>query len=167
MKAYHAINMKSMNELKLLKPTNYEKHEWIKTIKTNCFSVSSFVLYPCHEICIVWMLCALYCYNVLRSVLFQCRERGSSYLGSLSISMLWKVNGRIQGTVERKIADVPIMVKVRLCHVMYKVHKQVLYTLYIYLVHYSLLYMHTRYKFEVFGYTTLCFYNIDFIILDF
>eukprot|EP00105_Crassostrea_gigas_P025965 XP_011446725.1 PREDICTED: DNA-directed RNA polymerase I subunit RPA2 [Crassostrea gigas] len=46
----------------------------------------------------------------------ECRERGSSYLGSLSISMLWKVNGRIQGTVERKIADVPIMVKSSVCN---------------------------------------------------
>lgn len=120
-----------------------------------------------NKTCIVSKVWDFYCFNVVGSVLFQCRERGSSYLGSLSISMLWKVNGRIQGTVERKIADVPIMVKVRLCHVMYIVHKQKHYSLYIYLVHYSLLYMHTRYKFEVFGDTTLCFHKIDFSILDF
>lgn len=120
-----------------------------------------------NKICIVSKVWDFYCFNVVGSVLFQCRERGSSYLGSLSISMLWKVNGRIQGTVERKIADVPIMVKVRLCHVMYIVHKQKHYSLYIYLVHYSLLYMHTRYIFELFGDTTLCFHKIDFSILDF
>lgn len=137
-----------MNESKLLKP--------IVLVST--------ALYFIHVMRFVLFECCVFCTVLMRSVLFQCRERGSSYLGSLSISMLWKVNGRIQGTVERKIADVPIMVKVRLCHVMYIVHKQVLYSLYIY---YSLLYMHTRYKFEVFGDTTLCFHNIDFIILNF
>lgn len=123
--------MKSMNELKLLKPTV------LVSQALYFIHVMRFELFECCEPCTVLMFWGL--------VLFQCRERGSSYLGSLSISMLWKVNGRIQGTVERKIADVPIMVKVRLCHVMYKVHKQVLYSLYIYLVHYSLLYIHSLY----------------------
>lgn len=111
-----------------------------------------------NKICIVSKVWDFYCFNVVSSVLFQCRERGSSYLGSLSISMLWKVNGRIQGTVERKIADVPIMVKVRLWHMfkcIYIVHRQVLY---IYLVHSLLLYMQTCYKSKVFGDTILCFH---------
>ncbi|XP_061179833.1 DNA-directed RNA polymerase I subunit RPA2-like [Saccostrea echinata] len=46
----------------------------------------------------------------------ECRERVTSYLGSLNIGMLWKLNGRVQDTVEKKIADVPIMVKSDICN---------------------------------------------------
>ncbi|XP_056008154.1 DNA-directed RNA polymerase I subunit RPA2-like isoform X2 [Ostrea edulis] len=46
----------------------------------------------------------------------ECRERGVSYLGGLNISMLWKLNGRVQDTVEKKIADIPVMVKSDVCN---------------------------------------------------
>ena len=43
---------------------------------------------------------------------FQCRERGISYRGKLQVTLVWKVNGQVQDSVERIIGEVPIMVKV-------------------------------------------------------
>lgn len=145
-----------MNELELLKSTKYEKHEWIKTIETNCFSVSSFVLYPCHEICTVWMLCALYCFN---EVCFVSVSWAGEFVPGQSehqhaVEGEWKNTGH--SWKEDRWRPHHGQGEVMTCNV-YIVHKQKLYSLYIYLVHYSLLYMHTRYKFEVFGNTILCF----------
>ncbi len=53
---------------------------------------------------------ALGVYDVL--VVLQCRERHSSYMGRLQVSLGWKVNDTTFGPEERHIGQVPIMVKV-------------------------------------------------------
>ncbi|KAK3108488.1 hypothetical protein FSP39_008990 [Pinctada imbricata] len=47
----------------------------------------------------------------------KCRERGISYKGRLQISMMWKLNGQIQDTIDKVIGEVPIMVKSEACNI--------------------------------------------------
>lgn len=45
-------------------------------------------------------------------LLFQCRELHSTYKAKLQVTLQWKINDVLQGSVTKAIGQVPIMVKV-------------------------------------------------------
>uniref|UniRef100_X1YWB5 DNA-directed RNA polymerase subunit beta n=1 Tax=Capitella teleta TaxID=283909 RepID=X1YWB5_CAPTE len=55
--------------------------------------------------------------TTLRVFPAECRERGITYKGKLTLELNWSVDGRKFGPVERAIGDVPIMVKSNACNI--------------------------------------------------
>ncbi|XP_074659731.1 DNA-directed RNA polymerase I subunit RPA2-like [Tubulanus polymorphus] len=46
----------------------------------------------------------------------ECRGRGTSYRGKLSVTLQWKIDGVVSGRIETHVGEVPIMVKSDVCN---------------------------------------------------
>nr|XP_012136993.1 PREDICTED: DNA-directed RNA polymerase I subunit RPA2 isoform X3 [Megachile rotundata] len=46
----------------------------------------------------------------------ECRQRGCTYKGKITVKLGWSVNGKLQETLERDLGEIPIMIKSNRCH---------------------------------------------------
>ncbi|KOC65372.1 DNA-directed RNA polymerase I subunit RPA2 [Habropoda laboriosa] len=46
----------------------------------------------------------------------ECRQRGSTYKGKITVKLGWSINNKIQETLERDMGEIPIMIKSNRCH---------------------------------------------------
>ncbi|XP_076280843.1 RNA polymerase I subunit Rpl135 [Lasioglossum baleicum] len=46
----------------------------------------------------------------------ECRQRGCTYKGKMTVKLGWSINGKIQEALERDLGEIPIMVKSNRCH---------------------------------------------------
>ena len=47
----------------------------------------------------------------------ECRQGATTYKAKLNVTVSWKVNGNMAGSMSRCIGHVPIMVKVSTCYI--------------------------------------------------
>lgn len=46
----------------------------------------------------------------------ECRQRGTTYKGKITVRIGWSINGTEQEPLEKDLGEVPIMIKVKLCY---------------------------------------------------
>ncbi|KAG7209552.1 hypothetical protein KM043_015631 [Ampulex compressa] len=46
----------------------------------------------------------------------ECRQRGATYKGKITVKLGWSINGRMQEALEKDLGDIPIMIKSNRCH---------------------------------------------------
>lgn len=44
----------------------------------------------------------------------ECRQRGSTYKGKITVRIGWSINGKEQEPLEKNLGEIPIMIKVKL-----------------------------------------------------